>query len=139
MKLAYGASTFISPPHSPLPVSGAFTVMPFTLVDPSQFFGAVSAPRSRLNRFVRTNVRMFPGWRHRKFNLASSAALRHKARIVDGDVPKNCFVVSPMGADDSDTRRWADNLVAQIIRPALGPGYETRRADDFRPQWISPQ
>lgn len=45
-----------------------------------------------------------------------------------------------MGDLGSATRDWADHFIEQIIRPALGgSGYESKRADDFRPGWISPQ
>jgi hypothetical protein len=63
--------------------------------------------------------------------------LRQKHRVPDSVPPllgKNCFVISPMSVKDSQTRRWADALIEQIIVPALEPlGYKTGRLDDYHP------
>lgn len=44
---------------------------------------------------------------------------------------KQCFIVSPIGADDSDIRRAADFFREDIVRKALGEEFEIRRADDY--------
>ncbi len=46
--------------------------------------------------------------------------------------PKTCFVIGPIGSDDSDTRRNADNVYLGLIEPALiasGLGFDVTRAD----------
>lgn len=35
------------------------------------------------------------------------------------DVKKTCFIISPLGADDSETRRKADGLISAVIKPVL--------------------
>lgn len=53
-----------------------------------------------------------------------------------------CFVVSPIGAEGSATRKRSDALLNSIIRPALLPelGYVVKRADeDFGPGTIAEQ
>ncbi len=43
---------------------------------------------------------------------------------------KSCFVIAPIGKDDSDTRRRSDMLLEHVFMPALVPvGYEVIRAD----------
>ena len=45
---------------------------------------------------------------------------------------KTCFVIGPIGKEDSDTRRNADNLFHGLIEPALqecGIDFDVRRAD----------
>lgn len=38
---------------------------------------------------------------------------------------KTCFIISPLGLDDSDTRRKADGLINAVIKPVLtGEGYK---------------
>jgi nucleoside 2-deoxyribosyltransferase len=44
---------------------------------------------------------------------------------------KQCFIISPIGADDSDIRRVADFFREDIVRKALGDEFEIRRADDY--------
>ena len=45
---------------------------------------------------------------------------------------KTCFVIAPIGEHDSDTRRWSDQVLRYIIRPAVEPcGYKAVRADDI--------
>jgi len=45
---------------------------------------------------------------------------------------KSCFVISPIGAEDSQTRRDADEVLEYIIKPVLAEcGYETIRADNI--------
>lgn len=44
---------------------------------------------------------------------------------------KLCFVISPIGERGSSTRRRADGVLTEIVRPALEPrGYRVERADD---------
>lgn len=38
---------------------------------------------------------------------------------------KTCFIISPLGADDSETRRKADGLISSVIKPILiASGYQ---------------
>lgn len=43
-----------------------------------------------------------------------------------------CFVISPFGQPDSDVRRFADQVLDKLIRPALGPDMELDDAQDLR-------
>jgi hypothetical protein len=55
---------------------------------------------------------------------------------------KLCFVVGPLGADDSDVRIHADWLLEEIIQPVMSefPDFIVRRADlDHRPGLIDAQ
>ena len=47
--------------------------------------------------------------------------------------PKSCFVVGPIGNNDSDVRKFADWLLRGIIEPVLEGefGYEVKRADEI--------
>jgi hypothetical protein len=48
------------------------------------------------------------------------------------EVSKNaCFVISPIGADDSDVRKRADQVLRHIIKKALSDTYAVERADDI--------
>ena len=43
---------------------------------------------------------------------------------------KSCFVISPIGPDESDVRKRADDVFDLLIEPALEPfGYSITRAD----------
>ncbi len=45
---------------------------------------------------------------------------------------RTCFVIAPIGESESDIRRWSDQVLKYIIRPAVEPyGYEAVRADDI--------
>jgi hypothetical protein len=45
---------------------------------------------------------------------------------------KACFVVSPIGEEESDERRRADQVLKHILRPAAEPyGYSVQRADEI--------
>lgn len=44
-------------------------------------------------------------------------------------MPKSCFVISPIGDPGSATRRRADGILHEIIRPAMEPDYSVERAD----------
>ena len=45
---------------------------------------------------------------------------------------KNCFVISPIGEPDSETRKRSDQVLKFIIRPAVEScGYEATRADEM--------
>lgn len=54
---------------------------------------------------------------------------------------KACFVISPIGESDSDTRRRSDQVLRHIIRPAVETcGYDAIRADEIdRPGLITSQ
>lgn len=54
---------------------------------------------------------------------------------------KQCFVISPIGEDESETRRRADQVLKHIIKPAaLQCGYEAVRADEIdKPGLITSQ
>lgn len=48
------------------------------------------------------------------------------------DKPKSCFVVTPIGAGDSDTRRKAQGILDTVIRPALNKkGYVVHVAHEI--------
>lgn len=43
---------------------------------------------------------------------------------------KTCFVISPIGGEETATRKWADQTIKHLIRPAVEPhGLEVIRAD----------
>jgi hypothetical protein len=43
---------------------------------------------------------------------------------------RTCFVICPIGEDESETRRRADQVLSHIVRPAAeGSGYNVERAD----------
>lgn len=48
--------------------------------------------------------------------------------IVGG---RHCFVISPIGATQSDVRRHADMVLNVAIRPALEEHYEVKRVDEY--------
>ena len=43
-----------------------------------------------------------------------------------------CFVIGPIGADDSDTRWKSDRVLKHIVRAILQETYDVERADDIR-------
>jgi hypothetical protein len=48
------------------------------------------------------------------------------------DTPRICFVISPIGADQSDTRKRSNQILKHIIQPAAKAcGFEVRRADSL--------
>ena len=48
------------------------------------------------------------------------------------DDPKICFVIAPIDAEGSETRRRSDQVLNHIISPAAEEcGYETIRADNI--------
>lgn len=49
-----------------------------------------------------------------------------------GKTNKTCFVISPIGKPESDTRKRSDQIMRNIIRPAVEEkGYEAIRADEI--------
>jgi hypothetical protein len=45
---------------------------------------------------------------------------------------KMCFVISPIGSNDSPQRKWADQCLKYIFKPSLEPlGYNVIRADEI--------
>jgi hypothetical protein len=44
---------------------------------------------------------------------------------------KSCFVVGPIGEENSTTRDNADTLLHYVIKAALGPTYDVTRADEI--------
>ncbi len=44
---------------------------------------------------------------------------------------KHCFIISPIGPDDSDIRRAADFFREDIVRKALKDDFDISRADDY--------
>jgi hypothetical protein len=54
---------------------------------------------------------------------------------------KDCLVICPYGAPDSDTRKWSDFVLNKLIRPAaVREGYQADRVlDDNRPGDITSQ
>jgi hypothetical protein len=67
-------------------------------------------------------------------NINGSKTAQHQAEPSDdakGKV-KRCFVISPIGSRDSDTRIRADDVRDFVITPAVEPlGYKVQRADIF--------
>jgi hypothetical protein len=44
---------------------------------------------------------------------------------------KLCFVISPIGGEETTTRKWADQTIKHLIRPAVeAHGLEVKRADE---------
>ncbi len=58
---------------------------------------------------------------------AASAA----TRPVEPEQKKPCFVISPIGPDNSETRKKADQVLRHIIKKALSDTYAVERADDI--------
>jgi hypothetical protein len=50
---------------------------------------------------------------------------------VEPSQRKPCFVISPIGSDDSDIRKRADQVLKHIIKKALSDIYTVERADDI--------
>jgi hypothetical protein len=50
---------------------------------------------------------------------------------VEPALKKDCFVISPIGDDGSDTRKNADKVLRHIIKKALSDTYAVERADDI--------
>jgi hypothetical protein len=50
---------------------------------------------------------------------------------VEGELKKHCFVISPIGQDDTDIRKRADQVLRHIIKKALSDSYTVERADDI--------
>jgi len=47
------------------------------------------------------------------------------------DDNKMCFVISPIGDEETATRKWADQTIKHLVKPAVEPhGLEVRRADE---------
>jgi hypothetical protein len=44
---------------------------------------------------------------------------------------KKCFLISPIGSEDSEIRDRADMFREDIVRAGIGDRYEVRRADDY--------
>lgn len=62
--------------------------------------------------------------------------------MANDDPKKLCFIVGPIGAEDSEPRRHADWLLDGIIKPVMDdfPGFNVKRADhDSRPGLINSQ
>jgi hypothetical protein len=61
--------------------------------------------------------------------------------MVDKLVPKNCFVIMPIGDESSETRRRSDQVLKHIIKPAAELcGYAAIRADEIdKPGLITSQ
>jgi hypothetical protein len=54
-----------------------------------------------------------------------------EASAPQGETKKVCFVISPIGEENTDVRRRSDQLLRHIITPAVRPlGYAVTRADD---------
>lgn len=46
-------------------------------------------------------------------------------KIIEYPLNKTCFIISPLGSDDSETRRKADGLISSVIKPILSnEGYK---------------
>lgn len=58
---------------------------------------------------------------------------------VDTQKRKSCFVISPIGPDDSEVRKFADDFLELLVEPALAPfNFEVIRADKIaRPTIIT--
>lgn len=64
-----------------------------------------------------------------------------KATSIESIDTKQCFIISPIGEDLSDTRKRADQVLKHLIRPALELcGYKAVRADEIdKPGLITSQ
>ena len=52
--------------------------------------------------------------------------------VQGGQVKKSCFVIAPIGEEDSDTRRQSDQVLRHVIRPAVEPlNYEAAPANEI--------
>jgi len=48
-----------------------------------------------------------------------------KTVLAEQPLNKNCFIISPLGSDDSETRRKADGLINSVLKPILtAAGYK---------------
>lgn len=51
--------------------------------------------------------------------------------MAKDDAEKICFVISPIGGEETATRKWADQTIKHLIRPAVEPhGLKVKRADE---------
>jgi hypothetical protein len=54
-----------------------------------------------------------------------------ETKPVEPSEKQPCFVISPIGPDESDVRKKADQVLRHIIKKALGDTYAVERADDI--------
>ena len=61
--------------------------------------------------------------------------------MTESNLAKGCFVIAPIGDEDSDTRKRSDLVLKYIIRPAAEAcGYKAERADEIdKPGLITSQ
>lgn len=51
--------------------------------------------------------------------------------MAEKDPERICFVISPIGGEETATRKWADQTIKHLIRPAAEPhGMKVMRADE---------
>ena len=61
----------------------------------------------------------------------AAPAASSATKPVEPEQKKPCFVISPIGPDNSETRKKADQVLRHIIKKALSDTYAVERADDI--------
>ncbi|WP_315074107.1 hypothetical protein [uncultured Clostridium sp.] len=62
---------------------------------------------------------------------SSQTEIHNKTVIKMEAIKKNCFVITPIGENNSEIRRHIDGVINAAIRPALSENYEVRVAHEF--------
>ena len=98
----------------------------------------LALPEICLVAFFRSVEEVFTGtlhlsWQETRKSICSGYWLQENKReiLMAESASKKCFVISPIGETNSDTRVRSDQVLRHIIRPAVEPSYNAVRADEI--------